>query len=146
MTIFTRTKAVNMKKRVLIFILLSAFSIVLPSCLSRNKKAAGNAESREAAATIPADDITLVKGRLVIGHEVRVFSASDDKTEYWIVDKSGELRKEYERTVGPDAKPYTPVYAELKIKDLGKSGDGFAADYAGVYEVVEIIKVTAWRE
>lgn len=133
-----------MKKGILI--LLSASMIVLPSCLSRNKRVAESAGSTENVTAVPEDNIILVKGKLVIGHEVRMFSSLEARTEYWITDKSGELRDKYYEIAGPDVAPYTPVYAELKVKDLGKSDDGFAADYAGVYEVVEIVKMAPWEE
>lgn len=88
------------------------------------------------------DSTLLVKGKLVIGHEIRSFIALGDTAEYWIVDKSGQLVKEYKKVTGTGSKPYTPVYTELKVMDTGKSEDGFAADYAGVYQVVDIIKVS----
>ena len=36
----------------------------------------------------------------------------------------------------------TPVYVELEVIDMGKSDEGFAADYAGVYHVMKINKIT----
>ncbi len=38
-----------------------------------------------------------VKGKLVIGHEVRSFIAEGDTTSYWIIDDSGTLKEEYEK-------------------------------------------------
>lgn len=128
----------NLKIKIAI-VALSLFMIgSLYACSSSHKKSEENIET-------PIDTINqkgnLVKGKLIIGHEVRLFAHTEDHTEYWIVDTSGKLQEEYEKVVGPDTSPYTPVYAELKIIDLGKSDEGFAADYASVYKVVEIIKI-----
>ena len=36
----------------------------------------------------------------------------------------------------------TPVYVELDVIDMGKTDEGFAADYEGVYSVTKIKKIT----
>ena len=100
----------------------------------------------------PATSITFtVKGKLVIGHEVRSFIAEGDTTSYWIIDDSRTLKEEYEKkdpvavaekTIGNNPEPYTPVYAELKVIDTGKSNEGFAAEYAGVYHVKEVLNIS----
>ena len=81
-----------------------------------------------------------VKGELVIGHETRTFVACNDTTLYWVVDPSGKLLQEYDQATQGTRNGY-PAYAELQIKDMGPSGEGFAAQYAGVYEVTGIGKV-----
>ena len=87
----------------------------------------------------PATSTTFtVKGKLVIGHEVRSFIAEGDTTSYWIIDDSGTLKEEYEKTIGNNPKPYT----ELKVIDTGKSNEGFAAEYAGVYHVKEVLNIS----
>ena len=48
-----------------------------------------------------------------------------DSTDYWIVDKTGELLQKYDgETKG--IKNGTPVYVELEVIDMGKSDEGFA--------------------
>lgn len=47
----------------------------------------------------------------------------------------------YEAALPAEAKPYTPVPAELKVNVRGFSSEGFAAEYPGVLEVMEILKV-----
>ncbi len=85
--------------------------------------------------------ILSVKGKLIIGHETRSFTSEGDSTDYWIVDKTGELLQKYDgETKG--IKNGTPVYVELEVIDMGKSDEGFAADYAGVYHVMKINKIT----
>lgn len=83
-----------------------------------------------------------VKGKLVIRHEVRSFIAEGDTTSYWIIDDSGTLKEEYEKTIGNNSEPYTPVYAELKVIDTGKSNEEFAAEYTGVYHVKEVLNIS----
>lgn len=46
------------------------------------------------------------------------------------------------KTIGNNSEPYTPVYAELKVIDTGKSNEGFAAEYAGVYHVKEVLNIS----
>lgn len=82
-----------------------------------------------------------VQGKLSIGHEVSSFTPDGDTTDYWIDDVTGELDSLYTIAVGENAEPYAPVYVELKVYKLERPTDGFAAEYDGVYEVVEIIKI-----
>lgn len=39
----------------------------------------------------PTQKLLSVKGKLIIGHETRSFTSEGDSTDYWIVDKTGEL-------------------------------------------------------
>ena len=65
-----------------------------------------------------------VKGELIIAHEVRSFVADGDTVCYWVIDKTGELYKQYdELTKGQ--KNGVPVHAELEVRDMGKSQEGF---------------------
>ncbi len=81
-----------------------------------------------------------VKGELVIGHEISTFVSCNDTTLYWIVDPSGKLQQAYDQATQGTRNGY-PAYAELQVKDMGRSGEGFAAGYAGVYEVTAVGKV-----
>lgn len=83
-----------------------------------------------------------VTGRLVIGHEIRSFIADGDTTEYWIIDETDSLKPLYEQATGVNTQPYTPVKASLRVIETGKSTDGFAAQYDGVYRVKEVIEVS----
>ena len=76
-----------------------------------------------------------------MGHEAYSFTPDGDTLSYWVVDRSGELKKRYEEVLPAGAEPYTPVSAELKVKMLGPSSEGFAAEYDGVVEVQAIIHV-----
>lgn len=91
--------------------------------------------------TVNTDSIQVVHGQLIMGHEAYSFTPDADTTAYWVVDKSGELKKRYETALPSDAKPYTAIPAKLKIRIQGPSSEGFAAEYAGVMEVMEIEEV-----
>ena len=63
----------------------------LTACNNSTKKQATQPEP-----SAPAQQTLSLKGTLVIGHEVRSFTAEGDSIEYWIVDKSGKLEKQYD--------------------------------------------------
>lgn len=87
------------------------------------------------------EEFRVVKGTLIWGHEAHSFKAEGDSLEYWVDDNTGVLEKDYQATVGDGAQPYTPVYVELKVRDMGKATDGFALDYDGVYRVEEVVSI-----
>ncbi len=104
-----------------IFLMLVLFGILSVSC------------SRTTSLT--------VRGKLSIGHEVSSFIPCGDTTDYWVDDQTGELDSLYKTVVGEKSEPYAPVYVELKVNKVDLPTEGFAAEYDGMYEVVEIIKV-----
>ena len=79
-----------------------------------------------------------VAGIVRIGHEVRSFQDNRDCKEYWLVDKSGKLVRKYKNIIGTEDVHYQPVFARLKVKNIGKMSEGFGAEYDGAYEVIEI--------
>ena len=87
-----------------------------------------------------ADSVMLLRGRVVMAHEVRSFVPEGDTVEYWIVDRSGALEREYDRVTGGQ-KNGSPAEAELKVRYKGPSDEGFAAEYEGVFEVVELVSI-----
>lgn len=84
------------------------------------------------------------KGEITIGVEVSVFVT--EGKEYWLEDETGEIQNRYVEVLGNGQAPYTPIYAELKGKKLPKAEDGFAADYDGVFEISEIVKLEKIKE
>lgn len=89
----------------------------------------------------PAKKTFPVKGQLIIGHEVRSFTAEGDSCSYWIIDQTKELIQKYDE-ITKGSKNGTPVYVELDVIDMGKTDEGFAADYERVYSVTKIKKIT----
>lgn len=79
-------------------------------------------------------------GTLIIGHEVRSFRPENDSLDYWIIDKTGRLSQEYDQITG-GIKNGIPIQAELEVIDVGKSDEGFAAEYDGTYHVTKIIRL-----
>lgn len=102
----------------------------------------GEKETIPASILTPAKSVLSVEGDLVIGHEVRSFTAKGDSLSYWIVDKTGKLAQEYDQ-ITDGTKNAVPIYVELEVMDMGRSEEGFAADYAGVYHVVKINKMVS---
>lgn len=99
-------------------------------------------ESVASGMAAPVKKTLFVKGKLIMGHEVRSFRVEGDSAEYWIVDETGELEQKYDNETN-GVKNGTPVYVELDVIDMGKSNEGFAADYDGVYQVMKIHKLIA---
>lgn len=116
-----------------LFLLASAI-LALSAC--SQKEAA-----QTAAPATETDSTYTVSGQLVIAHEVRAFTADGDTTEQWIIDKSGKLISDYRSLTGDGVETATPVKAVLKVKNLGKLDDGFAAEYDNALEVVEIVSL-----
>lgn len=116
-----------------LFLLASAI-LALSAC--SQKEAA-----QTAAPATETDSTYTVSGQLVIAHEVRAFTADGVTTEQWIIDKSGKLISDYRSLTGDGVEKATPVKAVLKVKNLGKLDDGFAADYDNALEVVEIVSL-----
>ena len=124
-----------MKKLAVLFVVSAG--LCMAACRPAEQKQEGNVQEVSAV----SDSVITCSGRLVMGHEAYSFTPDGDTLSYWVVDRSGELKKRYEETLPVDAKPYTPVSAELKVKMLGPSSEGFAAEYDGVVEVQAIIRV-----
>lgn len=124
-----------MKKLAVLFVVSAG--LCMAACRPAAQKQEGNVQEVSAV----SDSVITCSGRLVMGHEAYSFTPDGDTLSYWVVDRSGELKKRYEEALPADAEPYTPVSAELKVKMLGPSSEGFAAEYDGVVEVQEIIRV-----
>lgn len=110
-------------------------------CLAACRPAAQRQEADVQETSAVSDAVITCSGRLVMGHEACSFTPDGDTLSYWVVDRSGELEQCYKEALPSDAQPYTPVSAELKVKKTGPSSEGFAADYDGVVEVQQIIRV-----
>lgn len=90
-----------------------------------------------AVSSCPESDVFTVSGQMVWGHEARSFVPEGTEDAHWLSDKTGRLEAWYQEQTGADAKPYTAVNVTLKVRDLGRATDGFAADYTSVYEVLD---------
>lgn len=124
------------KKILIVFMMVVTFL----SC-HQNKKT----DSQEIASADSVAYIT-VKGQLVMGHEGEVFTPCGSKDAFWVEDTTDKLKSQYEEFTKDAKEHYTPIYAELKVVDKGKTTEGFAAEYDGVYEVIEVISVRPLNE
>ena len=127
-------------KRALVILL----ALTLGACRSgqqrtgRNETFAPDAGEQDAGIPSPGPNpAKILRGRITIAHEVRSFIPEGDSIEYWIIDRSGALDREYDRVTG-GSKNGQPVEAELELRYTGPSDEGFAAGYEGVFEVVAI--------
>ena len=82
------------------------------------------------------------EGTLVIAHEVRSFKPVGSSSEFWVVDKTGELYERYD-AITHGIKNGTPVQVKMIVTDCGPSKEGFARTYDSVYEVVDILSMQA---
>lgn len=97
-------------------------------------------EQGKMASITPAKKVSTMKGELVIGAETRTFKPEGSSDSYWVIDKTGKLYQEYDKVTG-GTKNGIPVHAELQVEDAGKSKEGFAATYKGVYNVHKINRI-----
>ena len=132
-------------------LLTAAAALLLAACGPDRPKSSESKDSGTAVAnTSPTatvatdlfhiDSVVQLRGRIVLAHEVRSFIPEGDTVEYWIVDRSGALEREYDRVTGGQ-KNGMPARVELKARYKGPSDEGFAADYEGIFEVEEILSV-----
>lgn len=136
-------------------ILAGSVAAFFAACGSAQQRggAASSAPAEAAATTTEAtvtdgyriDSLLTLRGRVVLAHEVRAFIPEGDTVEYWIVDRSGALERAYDRATGGQ-KNGKPAWAELKVRYKGPSDEGFAAEYAGVFEVEEVLSVEKTEE
>lgn len=87
----------------------------------------------------------ILKGELVLGHEANTFKPCGSDKTFWITDKTGKLKDLYTKLT-TDKKAYTPVFAELELKNKGKASEGFPANYESVYEVLNVLQVKSATE
>ncbi len=139
-------------------LLAAAALLLLTACGSGRPKSSEAKDSGTSGASTPSaataataavrfqvDSVSLLRGRVVLAHEVRAFIPEGDTVEYWIVDRSGALERAYDRATGGQ-KNGKPAWAELKVRYKGPSDEGFAADYTGVFEVEEVLSVEKAEE
>ena len=58
-----------------------------------------------------------VKGKLIIGAEVRSFIPEGSDEAYWVIDKTGKLYQQYDK-INKAAKKGIPVYDEIQVEEM----------------------------
>lgn len=81
-----------------------------------------------------------VIGKLTLGHEASSFVPCGEDNVFWVIDNTASLENEYE-VLTEGLEPYTPVFVRVSVIDRGQASDGFAKDYDGVYEIVNLIEM-----
>lgn len=124
----------------LCFVSLAPWLAACGGDISSDPESAGaasvQAERPEESEGEPLESMQLLRGHLVIGHEVRSFKPCDSEQDLWVMDETGsELARVYEALT-------SDVYQELYAVVLGEVGpapsDGFGADYAGSITVAAL--------
>jgi putative lipoprotein len=127
----------------LIFVSLVSLALWLTACGGnsssdphREVAASVQAGGSEASDLEPPESPQLLRGLLVLGHEVRSFKPCDSEQDLWVMDETGgDLARIYEDLT-------SAVYQELYTVLSGEIGpppsDGFGVDYAGSIRVVAL--------
>lgn len=79
----------------------------------------------------------VLRGIVTFASERCTFQPEGDTIVYWLVDKSGFLQQKYVQSGEPEWR----VAAELEVRDVGKSKEGFGSAYGSTYQVLRIIKI-----
>jgi len=84
----------------------------------------------------------IMAGDVVIGHEVRSFTACDDHQTAWLLGDSpalAEVRNAYLRAMR-DASPYAPLFMVLAGQPFDRPTEGFGANYPAGFRVTHVIR------
>ena len=83
-----------------------------------------------------------LRGRLVIGHEVRTFQPCTFEEPLWLTGTPASidsLMQSYRKAL-PGASPYAPLFATIAGRRVDAPAQGFGADYPGGFEVRELVR------
>ena len=97
-----------MKKLAVLFVVSAG--LCMAACRPAAQKQEGNVQEVSAV----SDSVITCSGRLVMGHEAYSFTPDGDTLSYWVVDRSGELKKRYEEALPAENKPEATASAEKK--------------------------------
>ncbi len=76
------------------------------------------------------------RGHVVLGHEVRSFTACGSERERWLLDRTGGRLANVYRSL--TQQPYQPLYVVLRGRLAPTPRDGFGADYDGALEALDL--------
>jgi len=89
-----------------------------------------------------ASGSNVLRGFLVLGHEVRSIKPCDEDRELWVIPTS-EVTAAYEVL---SREPYAPVFVEIE-GELGEAPEtGFGADFAGQFTVTDFHRAAPAEE
>lgn len=103
---------------------------------------AGFAASAAFAASAVAQAAPLqMRGIYVWGSEVETFSPCNTDKAYWLEGDEQLLAPLQElaiRKADAANEAYQPIYVEVQVRDMGRATDGFAVDYDGVMQLLDV--------
>ena len=94
----------------------------------------------QAGAVEPAEDIEIVRGHYVFGHEVRSLRPCGENEALWVVDRTN-LIKDLHGELAPGTVPYSEVFVAVAGRIGPPPDEGFGAEYPGALTVEEVIYV-----
>jgi hypothetical protein len=80
-------------------------------------------------------------GCYVWGHEVNVISPIDQDSAFWVIGSPDVLQQLRMKHDSLTTTPYEAVVADLIAMRSVERGDGFALDYDGLIEVLNIVEM-----
>ena len=80
----------------------------------------------------------ILRGQVVIGHEVRALTECGATIQVWLIDETnGELRHWYDRL---SSEPYQPLFFELTGYREDAPDSGFGADYPAAIRATAVLR------
>ena len=81
----------------------------------------------------------VLNGTYIFGSEVSSFQPCGSSAELWVTGEQKLLTKLESDYMNLVAKPYQEVFVSFKGNRLPKAKDGFAADYDGKFELLDVL-------
>lgn len=113
---------------------------------SATMQAAEEPASAAASAAVAASAVAQaaplqMRGIYVWGSEVETFSPCNTDKAYWLEGDEQLLAPLQElaiRKADAANEAYQPIYVEVQVRDMGRATDGFAVDYDGVMQLLDV--------
>jgi hypothetical protein len=96
-------------------------------------------DSVAAASTQASVNGSTLSGRYIYGHEANSFQPCGEEKVYWVEGSNKMLELMAEKYSKLATEPYEEVFANIVGKHIGKAVDGFAVDYDGKIQVIELM-------
>jgi putative lipoprotein len=113
------------------------FLLGLGSCSSGEKADPPPADAGEPASTVTT---AIIRGHLIIGHEIRSLRPCGQDDELWVIDRT-DLLADLHAELTAGAQPYAEVFAVVGGRTVPPPTEGFGADFAGALTVTEVLYV-----
>ncbi|WP_017220672.1 hypothetical protein [Moritella dasanensis] len=91
-------------------------------------------EQRQAETKVPT-----IFGHYTYGHEVNSFRPCGEKQDFWVKGSNDTLELMTQKYSALVTKLYDEVFVEIKGNFESKASDGFAMDYDGQVNILELV-------